>query len=151
MSTDIIPDDSSNGDKNSKVKQPQNTDDVGSEQEIYRDEKGRWLPGICPNPAGRPKKKPVTQAMQDLINTPGKPEALAKKFYAMALKGNIPAARLFMEYLEGKPIENINIGGSIRYTEVEIKLLLEATKETPEVGKQLADTLKQSITAGDSS
>ena len=142
--------DNSNGGGDTKSSNRAITVDINPKQEtVLRDTAGRWLPGVSPNPTGRPKKKPVTQAMQDLINMPGKPEALAKKFYAMAMKGNIAAARLFMEYLEGKPQENISIDGSMRYTEVEIKLLLEATRETPEIGKKIADSIKQIMAAGD--
>ena len=109
-----------------------------------------WKPGESGNPGGRPKTKPLTDAVRAVLREPEKAAKLARTLYNQASKGNIPAARLIWEYLEGKPQENISIDGSMRYTEVEIKLLLEATRETPEIGKKIADSIKQIMAAGDS-
>jgi len=105
--------------------------------------------GQSGNPGGRPALKPLTDAVRRIMKEPEKADKLAHAVYMKASKGNIPAARLIWEYLEGKPQENISFDGDMRYTEIEIRLLLEATKDNPEIGKEIANRIKQTITAGD--
>ena len=39
--------------------------DRGNSDKPTRDADGRWLPGYCPNPKGRPKKKKKPKVLYD--------------------------------------------------------------------------------------
>ncbi len=92
--------------------QPQ---DRGNNDKPTRDAKGRWLPGYCPNPEGRPKKKPkvfldqsdIRVFGQTMINITvnGQTEwmerrtALNNKIFEDAMKGKVSMQRfLYQEF-----------------------------------------------------
>ena len=72
----------------------------------------KWKSGTSGNPRGRP---PKGQSLAELLRSEGsrpcdgertpatKKEALVAGLYDLALKGNLGAARLILEYCEGKP------------------------------------------------
>ncbi len=87
----------------------------GDSDRPTRDARGRWLPGNCPNPKGRPKKKPKVlpdqpdirifgHTMADIL-TNGQKEtmdrrtALNNKIFESAMKGKVSMQRfLFKEF-----------------------------------------------------
>ena len=87
----------------------------GDSDKPTRDARGRWLPGNCPNPKGRPKKKPTVRPDQSDIHffrntvigvlTSGQKEmmdrrtALLNKMFESAMKGNVSLQRfLYKEF-----------------------------------------------------
>lgn len=157
MTTDIIPDDS-NGDKSNKVKQP--PDKHTNNKKEYTAPSTAWKPGQSGNPKGRPKKGvALTDILRQELELPTKigkarmtqAHAVARALVMKAREGDAACLRLLYERIDGKVSENINIEGNMQYTEIELRVLLNATRENPEIGKQIAGILKQSITAGDSS
>ncbi len=81
-----------------------------------RDARGRWLPGNCPNPKGRPKKKPKVlpdqsdirifgRTMVDVL-TNGQREmmdrrtALLNKMYESAMNGRVSQQRFLYKEFE---------------------------------------------------
>lgn len=70
---------------------------------------GQWKPGQSGNPGGRPKWKPVSEALQHLV-TPDVAEAIASQMLIRAGKGDVSAFNAVMDRLEGK-VPN-TIGGS---------------------------------------
>ncbi len=84
---------------------------------------GQWKPGQSGNPGGRPKWKPVTAALQHLVDA-NVANALASKLIVDAGKGNVSAMSLLMDRLEGKVPQTV--GGS---TDVgPVKLVIEWEK-----------------------
>jgi hypothetical protein len=93
--------------------QPQ---DRGDDDKPTRDARGRWEPGYCPNPKGRPKKKPkVIRNQSDIhffgntmvdILTNGQKEtmdrrtALNNKMFESAMKGKVSMQRFLRKEFE---------------------------------------------------
>jgi hypothetical protein len=93
--------------------QPQ---DRGDGDKPTRDARGRWEPGYCPNPKGRPKKKPkVIRNQSDIhffsttrvdILTNGQKEtmdrrtALNNKMFESAMKGKVSMQRFLYKEFE---------------------------------------------------
>jgi len=75
-----------------------------------------WQPGLSGNPDGKPKQKPVTDAIRKFLGDkvlremPGYPDhtdktylnAIAWRLVNMAVDGDIRAAELIMDRIEGK-------------------------------------------------
>ncbi len=90
--------------------------DRGDGDKPTRDARGRWLPGNCPNPKGRPKKKPKVlpdqsdirifgHTMVDVL-TSGQREtmdrrtALLNKMFESAMKGKVSQQRFLYKEFE---------------------------------------------------
>ena len=87
-----------------------------------RDERGRWLPGHCPNPKGRPPKKPkIPVNLADIhrfrtssveVKTPEgakmvtREEALNLRIFEDAMRGRASAQKLLYQEFE-KDLERI--------------------------------------------
>ncbi len=85
---------------------------------------GRWKPGQSGNPNGRPKWKPLTETLQALIDE--KPEVLrefGKSMLIKACKGDVAAANLVWDRLEGKVTQTV--GGSTEHGPVKLILTWE--------------------------
>ncbi len=90
--------------------------DRGDGDKPTRDARGRWLPGNCPNPKGRPKKKKPTvlrnqsdihffgNTMVDVLTNGQKEKmdrrtALLNKMFESAMKGKVSQQRfLYKEF-----------------------------------------------------
>ncbi len=85
---------------------------------------GRWKPGQSGNPGGRPKWKPYSEAMQAIIEEhPAVMKELATAMLAKAAKGDVSAAALIWDRLEGKVATTI--GGSTDLGPVKLVLAWE--------------------------
>ena len=110
-----------------------------------RDARGRWLPGHCPNPEGRPKKKQGRKFSEtDLmifgytlidISTNGEPEqmvrreALLNKMFESAMKGNVGMQKFLYQEFEKLDERMANI--RLHYD----KLVAEWITENPDFSK----------------
>ena len=81
-----------------------------------RDASGRWLPGHCPNPKGRPKKKPkgflnesdikiFGNTLVEIVangqnETMDRRTALTNKMFESAMKGNVSMQRFLFQVFE---------------------------------------------------
>ncbi len=70
---------------------------------------GQWKPGQSGNPGGRPKRKPLTDAIARIIDAVGA-EKFAAAIAAKAELGDVTAFREMADRLEGKVAQPI--GGS---------------------------------------
>ena len=70
---------------------------------------GQWRPGQSGNPGGRPKWKPISEALQHLV-TPKVADAIASELILRAGKGDVSAFNALTDRLEGKVTQTI--GGS---------------------------------------
>ena len=67
-----------------------------------------WKPGESGNPNGRPpKEKAISNLIREKINGAKFVEILLDKAY----EGDMTAIREILNRLEGKPIEQLNVGG----------------------------------------
>ncbi len=90
--------------------------DRGDSDKPTRDARGRWLPGNCPNPKGRPKKKPkvlpdqsdihfFSNTMVDVLTngqreTMDRRTALLNKIFESAMKGKVSQQRFLYKEFE---------------------------------------------------
>jgi hypothetical protein len=74
-------------------------DKTREQQEVVRNERGQFLPGVSGNPAGRREgsRNRATLALQALLD--GEGERVVRKAVDMALAGNETALRLVLERL----------------------------------------------------
>jgi|GEM_PF-4850829 len=87
-------------------------------------------PGVSGNPGGRPKRKPVTLALEKMADTPlpkniltplkqrgfkGKTwaEATAFGMYVRAVRGDVQAAHEIADRLEGKAEASLKLSGAL--------------------------------------
>jgi len=88
--------------------------DIPEKQEDIRDEQGRFVPGVSGNPNGRPKGKVLTELVRDKMEEiqDGLPvkDKIAVSLISLALAGNIKALELIWNYLDGKPVQTIELG-----------------------------------------
>jgi hypothetical protein len=80
-----------------------------------------FKPGQSGNPAGRPKKALLSDALrrQLAITAPGMPErtqaeAIASALISEAIAGNIAAAREICDRTEGRPMQSIGVDLDVR-------------------------------------
>jgi hypothetical protein len=87
--------------------------------------------GESGNPGGRRQKPLIVEALQEIgeANDSEKAKKVGGRLYASALQGSVPAAKLIIEYLHGKPKRS-----------EEEKAVVTLTKE--QVDRQLAELLK---------
>ena len=69
----------------------------------------QFKPGQSGNPGGRPKKKPVTEAYEQLISDPEVAQAIARGIIRAARKGNVRAAAEIADRVEGKVSQDVNL------------------------------------------
>jgi len=91
-----------------------------------------WPKGVSGNPGGRRKKPLIVEALQQIgeADDSAKAKQVAEKLYSSAIHGSVPAAKLIVEYLHGKP----------KRSEAEQKPETPLTRE--QVDQQLAELLK---------
>ena len=83
-----------------------------------------WKPGESGNPNGRPK---TGQALTDLLREAGeitdakwngqtmaRKKALANQMWMQALRGSEPTQRYIYDRLDGKPTQEVKVGGNVK-------------------------------------
>ncbi len=101
----------------------------GDADKLTRDASGRWRPGYCPNPKGRPRKKPKTiihesdmqvfsYTLVDVVSNGQKVEmvrrsALLNKIFERAMKGSVTQQRFL--YHEFKRIDERMAVARVQY------------------------------------
>lgn len=80
-----------------------------------RDENGRLLPGHTANPAGRPKRKTLTELIHaKLDDTPDAWEAVIRVVLEKLIKEKDPQIlKTFWQYTDGMPNQKIDMTGKI--------------------------------------
>lgn len=73
----------------------------------------QWKPGQTGNAGGRPKRKLVDRALEELLEEADSTKALAiaKALIEQAVNKDVAAARLIAERTEGKPIQKVEHSG----------------------------------------
>lgn len=100
----------------------------------------RFKPGQVTNPGGRPKKKPLTDELRRLLRESSdgsqytNAHMVAWEMIQRAKAGDVPAARLIWEYIEGKPVQPIDLRRS---------LTDEAERMAQELGMSVADAMRE--------
>lgn len=75
-----------------------------------------WKPGQSGNPSGRPKKKPITEAYEALLNDPQAAKEIALAMFDVIKargKGTAQAAKELADRVEGKVTDTIEVSGQI--------------------------------------
>lgn len=76
-----------------------------------------FQPGQSGNPGGRPKKKPITEALLELLNAEQGAskktgaQLLAQVLYTQGLKGKVPAIVEVLDRIEGKATTVVQLAG----------------------------------------
>jgi hypothetical protein len=88
---------------------------------MAQDIPGRWKPGQSGNPSGKASKaKILTDALRcELVQNPARVRAIANKVIELAEAGDLDAARLIFDRLEGKPNQSIEITADVRHSSIE--------------------------------
>ena len=74
-----------------------------------------WKPGQSGNPSGRPKSKPITDALLAAVD----PKAFAEKLVSLAMRGDIRAISEVLDRIEGKAQQSIEHSGDVASALVE--------------------------------
>lgn len=82
---------------------------------IIRDKQGRFMPGISPNPDGRPQEgESIAGVLREYLSEKktvrskkARKLLLIEKLYAKAEAGDIQAIKLIMAYTDGMPVARV--------------------------------------------
>ena len=92
-----------------------------------KDEKGRWLPGVSGNPAGRPKGvKNFTTLFEEAVKKLGlgeEPDAvemeILRKGIEMAKDGKYPFYKDIFDRIYGQPTKTIDLTGNLKVQKIQ--------------------------------
>lgn len=112
--------------------------DKPAKQETNRDEKGRFVPGVSGNPKGRPPKEhSLTDAVREFFDAnPEKKHELVKSVVNRAVRGDVTAAKLVWEYMDGKATQRTEIKDVTEEPE-ELQLLREIVERNEGASKSI--------------
>jgi hypothetical protein len=78
-------------------------------------DKGKFTPGASGNPTGKSKTKWLTDALRmNLAANPARAKTIADKIITMAEEGDLQAANLIFDRLEGKPVQSIEVSQTLQ-------------------------------------
>jgi hypothetical protein len=107
----------------------------------------RWVPGQSGNPAGRPKKKPITEALEAIYSNPKEAASAAMAMAKKVKKGDVKAFAEVANRLEGRVVQQVEMKGEVKHeftvAEMEkaravvnrLRVIDVESKETEEVGE----------------
>jgi hypothetical protein len=70
-----------------------------------------WKPGQSGNPGGRPRKTPLTDALQRIVQNPEAADKLARAIYKVGAKGDTRAFKEIADRVQGKVRTQIELTG----------------------------------------
>jgi hypothetical protein len=73
----------------------------------------QWKPGQSGNPGGRPKRRLIDEALEELLleNNSGLALSIAKRLLRRANAGEVKAIQLVAERVQGKPKRQLELSG----------------------------------------
>lgn len=84
------------------------------EDRSQRDNPGHFKKGQSGNPGGREKTKWLTQALRmELAQNPKRARTIADKIITMAEEGDLQAASLIFDRLEGKAVQQVQVEATV--------------------------------------
>jgi hypothetical protein len=88
---------------------------------MERDKNGRFVKGKSGNPSGRPKKEREERYREILKEAVTFEDfrAIIKRMAEKAKRGDVQATRLLLEYLVGKPEQNVNVAGGLTLLDID--------------------------------
>lgn len=100
-----------------------------------------WKPGVSGNPGGRAKTKLFQQALRNVLSL-SEAEDIARKVVQMAKAGDLVAANMVADRLDGKPQQSVEItderssGLAERFEEILSRAASEASAVHPTGGER---------------
>jgi hypothetical protein len=75
----------------------------------------RWKPGQSGNPGGRPKRKPLTDKLLEVLEDPKELEALVRVWLKSAQKGSVMHLREILDRVEGRVALPVDVSGHVTH------------------------------------
>jgi hypothetical protein len=75
----------------------------------------RWKPGQSGNPGGRPKSKPITDKLLEVLEDPKECEALVRVWLKNAQKGSVTHLREILDRVEGRVALPVDVSGHVTH------------------------------------
>jgi hypothetical protein len=75
----------------------------------------RWKPGQSGNPGGRPKSKPITDKLLEVLEDPKQLEALVRVWLKNAQKGSVTHLREILDRVEGRVALPVDVSGHVTH------------------------------------
>ena len=97
---------------------PENRRKTGSQTPVAGSEATRWKPGQSGNPGGRPKKKPLTEALEKIYSDPEECMAAARALAKKARAGSITHFQEAANRLEGRVSDTDESRGNVTFNVV---------------------------------
>lgn len=73
-------------------------------------DKGKFVPGKSGNPSGKSRTQWLSDALRmELAQEPARARRIAKKILDLAEEGDLAAANIVLDRLEGKPTQQIDV------------------------------------------
>ncbi len=90
-----------------------------------------WKPGQSGNPGGRPRKRLIDEALEELLESNGSEAArdIALALIVRARRGDTRAIQLIAERTQGKPIQGIGVAGDLGFRTTLLERLERAAEE----------------------
>jgi hypothetical protein len=74
-----------------------------------------WKPGQSGNPGGRPKRKPLTDKLLEVLEDPKQLEVLVRVWLKQAQKGSIMHLREILDRVEGRVALPVDVSGHVTH------------------------------------
>jgi hypothetical protein len=74
-----------------------------------------WKPGQSGNPGGRPKRKPLTDKLLEVLEDPKELEALVRVWLKSAQKGSVMHLREILDRVEGRVALPVDVSANVTH------------------------------------